>query len=211
MAYRDLSEGWRAAVTQAVLAYQGGNWPAGAVVLDDKRNIMASGRNRMFETIGFAPGATVTGCVTAHAEINALTMIPTADIDKADTILSTSEPCPMCFGAINCARIRNLHFAVADPWAGSTNLASANFYLSYKKLRMWYPTDKELERVMLALNAYKIGIGESDIRARLVGRYPEAAVMAEELTALGKWETWSKDVEPGVLYDFLAERFKDAA
>ena len=53
---------------------------------------------------------------TAHAEINAIRLaakkLGTYDLSGAE-IYSTTEPCPMCFGAIHWARISRLYYGTS--------------------------------------------------------------------------------------------------
>lgn len=53
---------------------------------------------------------------TAHAEINAIRLaakrLGTYDLSGAE-IYSTTEPCPMCFGAIHWARIGRLYYGTS--------------------------------------------------------------------------------------------------
>ena len=108
----DDDPGWmRAALEQAALAREAGEVPVGAVVVRDGE-VVGRGWNR---PIG-------THDPTAHAEIGALRdaarrlgnyRLPGCDL------YVTLEPCAMCAGAIQHARIRRLVWGAADPKTGA--------------------------------------------------------------------------------------------
>ncbi len=74
-----------------------GQTPFGAVIVKDG-NIIAQSHNKVFATTD----------ITAHAEMVAIKEA-CKNLDSIDlsgsTIYTTCEPCPMCFSAINWARI----------------------------------------------------------------------------------------------------------
>lgn len=81
----------------------GDGGPFGAVVVRDGR-IVGEGWNRV----------TSTNDPTAHAEINAIREAcrNLGSFQLADCVMyASSEPCPMCFGAIYWARPKKLFFA----------------------------------------------------------------------------------------------------
>jgi tRNA(adenine34) deaminase len=101
----------RAALQEALYAYEKGEVPVGAVVVREGR-IIGRGHN-MRETLRDP---------TAHAEMIALTAAAESvghwRLDGCDLYV-TLEPCPMCAGAVVNARIRQVVFGAADPKAGA--------------------------------------------------------------------------------------------
>lgn len=104
--------GMRLALAEAVHAYELGEVPIGAVILNDDGEVIASGYN-LRETEHDA---------TAHAELIA--------IRRACQILGrwrltgltlyvTIEPCPMCAGAIVMSRISRVVYGGTDTKAGA--------------------------------------------------------------------------------------------
>jgi tRNA(Arg) A34 adenosine deaminase TadA len=91
---------------------QGG--PFGACIVRDGR-VVAAARNTVFKNDA-----------TCHAEINAIRRaskrLRTFDLSGCE-IYSTTEPCPMCFGAIHWARIGMVHFGT-----GIADAARAGFH-----------------------------------------------------------------------------------
>ncbi|MHB0775939.1 tRNA adenosine(34) deaminase TadA [Halomonas sp. WWR20] len=99
------------ALDQARLAFQAGEVPVGAVVVDVAGEIVGSGFN--------APVSRHDP--SAHAEIQALR---DAGIRRRNyrldgcTLFVTLEPCIMCVGAIIHARIARVVYAAAEPKTG---------------------------------------------------------------------------------------------
>jgi tRNA(adenine34) deaminase len=101
----------RAALEEARRAYEEGEVPVGALVVQGERVIAAAHNQR--EAL----------CdPTAHAEIIAITQaaISLGSWRLLDcTLYSTLEPCPMCAGAIVQARLPRVVYGAADPKAGA--------------------------------------------------------------------------------------------
>jgi tRNA(adenine34) deaminase len=101
----------RAALKDALAAYEQGEVPVGAVVV---RNgpIVGRGHN-LRETVGDP---------TAHAEMIALTAASESKghwrLEDCELFV-TLEPCPMCAGAVVNSRIRRVVFGASDPKAGA--------------------------------------------------------------------------------------------
>jgi tRNA(adenine34) deaminase len=101
----------RAALKEALAAYEKGEVPVGAVVVHESR-IVGRGHN-LRETLNDP---------TAHAEMIALTA---AAEDRQTwrledcTMYVTLEPCPMCAGAIVNSRVKRVVFGASDPKAGA--------------------------------------------------------------------------------------------
>ena len=104
----------RAALTEAQIAMDvSGDVPVGAVLVDASGEIIARGRNEK----------ELLGDPTAHAEIVA---IREASSLKGDwrlenlTLVVTLEPCVMCAGAIQAARISRVVFGAWDEKVGAS-------------------------------------------------------------------------------------------
>lgn len=107
-----LPQPMRRALALAADAAATGEVPVGAVVTDNKGNIIAEAANAM-------RGSTDP---TAHAEIAVLRAageaIGSSRLDGFQ-LWVTLEPCAMCAGAIALARIEKLVFAAEDPKGGA--------------------------------------------------------------------------------------------
>ena len=101
----------RAAMKEALAAYEKGEVPVGAVVVDNGR-IIGRGHN-LRETLNDP---------TAHAEMLALTAAAEARGEwrlEGCSLYVTLEPCPMCAGAVVNARVKRVVFGASDPKAGA--------------------------------------------------------------------------------------------
>lgn len=101
-----------AALAEARLASAAGEIPVGALVIDSRGEVIASGRNsRVFEKDP-----------TAHAEVNAIREAARVLNDRVldtCTLVVTLEPCVMCAGVILAARIPRVVFGAWDEKAGA--------------------------------------------------------------------------------------------
>ncbi len=101
----------RLALSEAQRAYEQGEVPVGAVVIQKDR-ILGRGHNRIEKL----------NDPTAHAEIIAISAAAESlghpRLNQA-TIYVTIEPCPMCAGAIVLARLERLVYAARDPKTGA--------------------------------------------------------------------------------------------
>ena len=100
------------ALLEARQAWEEGEVPIGALVVDPAGRIIGRGRNRPIAAQD----------PTAHAEIVALRQAA-ARVGNyrlpGCTMYVTIEPCVMCVGALLQARIQRLVFGAADPKAGA--------------------------------------------------------------------------------------------
>nr|WP_301011585.1 tRNA adenosine(34) deaminase TadA [Halomonas sp.] len=99
------------ALDQAHLAFEAGEVPVGAVVVDALGTIVGVGRN-----------APVASCdPSGHAEIRALReagqQLGNYRLEGC-TLFVTLEPCMMCAGAMVHARLSRLVYGAAEPRAG---------------------------------------------------------------------------------------------
>ena len=96
----------RLAFKQALRARQHGNHPFGAVLQDETGRPILAAENSVLTQHD----------VTAHAELN-LVRLATRDIPpeklRSSTLYCSSEPCPMCAGAIVWANVRRVVFGLA--------------------------------------------------------------------------------------------------
>lgn len=113
-----MNETWvpymRAALVEAQIAMDvSDDVPVGAVIVDEKGEIIARGRNE--RELSKDP--------TAHAEILAIREAAEALGDwrlNGLTLVVTLEPCVMCAGAIQAARINKVIFGAWDEKVGAS-------------------------------------------------------------------------------------------
>lgn len=116
----DSSVGWWRALGLAWESFCAGTTPVGAVVLAPDGSIIAEGRGRRFEPPVL--DRQLAHSRIAHAEINALAVLPPTRRYEDHRLLTTLEPCCMCLGAAIQSTITSLHYAAPDPYAGSAGL-----------------------------------------------------------------------------------------
>ena len=141
---------WRACVELAWEAYRAGSLPIGAVVADAEGKVLSRGRNRIHERSG-ADGH-LFGHKLAHAEVNALVTLDNDGRDPvACTLYTTTEPCPLCVGAIRMSDVRGVSYAAREPWGGSAAMFETVPYLKRGRVRVEGPEDGFLEDILVAL------------------------------------------------------------
>jgi tRNA(adenine34) deaminase len=193
--WRSLDEPWRAAFEQAIFAYlQHGSAPIGAVVVDERGDVIARGAN------DFSSNR------LAHAEMAALSHIPPQSARSACEIYSILEPCPMCTGAIRICQLRAVHFAAVDPSAGSTALLGANDFMREFPCSVHPPRDPVLELVAVALVVeFRIRTEHHRWRERWSRYHPSGAELGARLASSNAFGTWSNSsTSAAQIYDQLA-------
>lgn len=110
--YEQHKQWMQRAVSLAQDAGDAGEVPVGAIVIDQKGNLIAQAQNRRERDKD----------PTAHAEIVALRLAGQVLQNwhlNGCTLYVTLEPCPMCAGAIVQARIELLVYGADDPKTGA--------------------------------------------------------------------------------------------
>lgn len=108
----DFEQWMRRAIADARLAFDTGDVPVAALVLDEQGEVIGTGRNE--RELHHDP--------TAHAEVLALRQAATVRDDwhlEGCTLVVTLEPCVMCAGAVLAARVPTVVFGAWDEKAGA--------------------------------------------------------------------------------------------
>jgi tRNA(adenine34) deaminase len=148
--WESLAPQWQACVAEAWAAYGAGSVPIGAAIADAQGHIIARGRNRIFETSS-APRV-LAGSRIAHAEMNALAAVDHRAVDLAAcTLYTTTEPCPMCAGALRMCHVGTLRYLIRDPVAGSLALLEASPFMRARTCRVELFDHADLEAILNAL------------------------------------------------------------
>ena len=108
------------ALAEARAAGERGEVPVGAVLVDDKGQVLAADGNRTRELAD----------PSAHAEmlvIRAAARALGSERLTGTDLYVTLEPCPMCAAAISAARIARLYYGAADPKSGGVGLGPRIF------------------------------------------------------------------------------------
>lgn len=151
MLWDTLAAPWRCCLEEAWAAYRAGSLPIGAAVTDAAGNIVARGRNRIFERQ--AEGQVLRGHRLAHAEMNALVALDWTAVEPRDcAIYTTTEPCPLCAGAIRMTGLSAIHYAARDAAAGSVALFAATPFMRRRAVAIAGPECADLEAVVVAMH-----------------------------------------------------------
>ncbi len=160
---------------------------------------MSHGRNRIHERSG--EGGSLFGHRLAHAEVNALVKL---DYDRHDPraciLWTTTEPCPLCVGALRMADLAEVRYASTEPWAGSTAMFETVPYLKNGKVRVVGPVDRRLEAVLVAVQVERFLHLKPKVLERFLGLYeavmPEATLAGRRLYASGILQAMSREQIP---------------
>ena len=119
-AWGQLEPGWKVAFGQAWQALRSGSFPVGAALFGLDGEVLAVGRNRIFDKSGDGPA----GSLLAHAEVAALSELPSDARHDGVTLFTTLEPCLFCIGAVVLSRVGTVRFAGADGYGGAARFPS---------------------------------------------------------------------------------------
>ena len=180
-------------------AYRAHSLPIGAVVADADGRLLVSGRNRIHERSG--PADAVFGHSLAHAELNALLSFDhDANDPRACVLYTTTEPCPLCAGAMGMTDIAELRYASKEPWAGSAAMFETVPYLRRRSVRVLGPEDGRLEMILVALQVERFLRLKPQILERFLRLYgeimPEAMRAGKKVYRSGLLQAMSKDSAP---------------
>ncbi|WP_027063505.1 nucleoside deaminase [Mesoplasma seiffertii] len=106
-------------MSTAKLALESEDIPVAAIVIDDAGKVAGVGFNTRNKEQNIA----------CHAEINAINQAikTTGNINLSGyKIISTLEPCEMCYGAIKQAKIKKINFILSNAKFGINNIYSIN-------------------------------------------------------------------------------------
>ena len=206
-----LAEPWQVCAELAWEAYCAGSLPIASVVTDEAGQIVSSGRNRIYES-PLAPH--LAGHPLAHAEMNALVSFDYKQHNPYESVLyTTTEPCPLCMGAIRMAGVRTFRFASRDPWAGCSAMTEQVPYLKQKNLRGVAPQSAVFEDALIALQVEThLRRGTLQANPDFFGVYhrnfPTGTAVGEELYSTKRLEALAEKgagVEEvfGVLHDLV--------
>jgi tRNA(adenine34) deaminase len=162
---------WRESFELAWEAFLAGTIPVGAVVADGSGEIVARGRNRIFEES--APPGQLAGTYLAHAELNALVGLPRFLVRDGrgpfdhHILYTTLEPCALCVGAALMMMVGELRYASTDHYGGGRELRLENPHTARRPLELTGPLDGILG-----------DFGELLHLAHFVWRRPDGQVLA---------------------------------
>ena len=150
MFWQQLAFPWQVCLEEAWAAYCVGSLPIGAAITDREGQLLSRGRNRIYDT--HYTDSVLWGARVAHAEMNALAPLDHRHVDLNEAILyTTTEPCPMCTGAIRMSQVGEVRYASRDPVAGSVVFFEASPFMQHGQCTVVPPEDPNLEAILIAL------------------------------------------------------------
>jgi len=149
--WANLDKPWQVCFELGWKSFEKGSIPIGAVVVNENGEVISQGRSLQYENEG--ESGQVFRHKLSHAELNALLKVSEFDHPRIRnySLYTTTEPCPLCFGAIVMANVRNLRYAARDRFAGSASLNDTSCYISSKKITIEGPFF-ELEKVQITIH-----------------------------------------------------------
>lgn len=210
MFWQQLAFPWQVCLEEAWAAYCVGSLPIGAAIIDREGRLLSRGRNRIYDT--HHTDSVLWGTRVAHAEMNALALLNHRQISLNECILyTTTEPCPMCTGAIRMSQVGEVHYASRDPVAGSVAFFDASPFMQRGQCAVVPPEDPSLETIIIALLIEWV---LRDQRPRILAMLhhwttvsPAAGRLGEELYRTNQLQQWCADDTPiDEVIDTLAER-----
>lgn len=156
MNYSELSIIWQRIFALEWQAVGKGSKAIAAVIVDERGNIIAEGRNRVGENSSPNP-------IVEHAETEAIRSL---DIKKYPevkkyTLYAGLEPCPMCMGTIVMGHIRNVVIAAKDAWGGSMGIMEYSPFMRSKNIQVTW-LDNELGDMQRAFQTLRELIYNTD-------------------------------------------------
>lgn len=124
-------------------AQAAGSAPVGAVLVNERGEIVARGRNRVGED---QTAEHVGGASVAHAEMDVFFAVGKLKDPGHLTLYSSLEPCLMCGGASALLGVRRVVWATNDPWGGSGRLIAWSGHPAMQETEVVPTPDPELER-----------------------------------------------------------------
>lgn len=197
--WQKLQHPWQCCLEEAWLAYEKGSLPIGAVITDASGNILARGRNRVYEET--AEGTLLHGHRLAHAEMNALITLDWRQVNPRTCILyTTAEPCPLCVGAARLTRLGAVRYASRDDGAGSADLFTANAFMRRGRIQVNGPQDADLESILIAMLLERTLRLEDNnmslVYEHVAAMHPAGAELGQELFRSKLLQRWSEQGYP---------------
>ena len=153
-----------------------GGLPCGSSILNDQEQIIALGRNHVYdlpEKVDISTTSPLQYTRVAHAEINALALVPSNREPELLTLWTTQHPCIMCAAALRFIGIGKVCYIADDPSDVSplTDIIASRGDIPYEASgdRLWWTVSNLL---FLYNSAVKQGEDASNLQKNR-DRYPE--------------------------------------
>jgi|GEM_PF-4890298 len=172
------------ALGQQWMGLAAGGLPCGSAILDDQEQIVAVGRNHVYDLPEKATTPTTSPLQytrVAHAEINALALVPSNLEPQRLSLWTTQHPCIMCAAALQFLGIGKVWYIADDPSDISPlrDILASRGNIPYEALgdRLWWTVSNLL---FLYTSAVKQGEDATNLRKNR-DRYPTLVQLALQL------------------------------
>jgi tRNA(adenine34) deaminase len=209
---------WQAAIEQAWIAYCAGSLPIGAALVSPDGEIIAQGRNRIYDAANDGDPQQLRMHFMAHAEQNTFVSLGFLMREKPDlkrslagcTLYSTLEPCIMCAGTLIQSGVKRVHYLVPDPVGGAIDVLRTMPQLHPKPIEIQGPQPGTAANIVLAfvmVMTTKAGMKmPQDIPAMLLP-FADGLALGQLLSETGELEQFSAQQTPiSTVIDTLGAR-----
>ena len=207
-ALNELGGAWRRTFELAWEAHGRGTIPVGAVIAAPDGEIVAEGRNRIFE--GRAPAGELAGTRLAHAEVNALAHLDLSRRWEDHTLYTSLEPCVLCVGAALLSTIGGIRYASIDVVGGGFTTRSLSLDRKHSApVERAGPLEGPMALFSEALLAafFVRNLPESPPFGTLRSQRPQVVELGAELDRRGSEDAARSDVPLGEFLPRIADLF----
>ena len=207
-AWNELGGAWRRTFELAWEAHGRGTIPVGAVIAAPDGEIVAEGRNRIFE--GRAPAGELAGTRLAHAEVNALAHLDLSRRWEDHTLYTSLEPCVLCVGAALLSTIGGIRYASVDVVGGGFTTRSLSLDRKHgPPVEREGPLEGPLALFSESLLAafFVRNLPESPPFGTLRSQRPQVVKLGAELDRRGSEDAARADVPLGEFLPRIADLF----
>lgn len=182
--WKKLPRGARVALEQQWTGLAAGGLACGSAILDRDGTVVAAGRNHAYnesgaiETLARIP---LQHNHLAHAELNAIALIPTETHLESFTLWSTQHPCIMCAAAIRFTGIGNVKFLDDDLSDNSSEESIKSSRLGVPYLPLGDPLWWTVSNVLFLYNQAILRGEEASNLKRNESRFPELVSLTLKL------------------------------
>lgn len=196
--WNQLALGARMAFAQQWMGLAAGGLPCGSSILNEQEQLVAVGRNHVYDLPEKAPTPTTSPLQytrLAHAELNALALVPSTREPKLLILWTTQHPCLMCAAALRFIGIGKVCYIADDPSdvSPARDIIASRGTIPYEALgdRLWWTVSNLL---FLYNSAVKQGEEATNLRKNRE-RYPALVQLALEIA---KDDTVGKSARAGI-------------
>ncbi|MDD6036786.1 MAG: nucleoside deaminase [Lachnospiraceae bacterium] len=137
MRFSELSRPWQRVFELDWLSLCEGSKAIGAVIVDEKGEIISEGRNRIYEDV-------IPNPAVWHAEVEAVRNLDVRKFPnlRSYTLYAGLEPCPMCMGTLVMGHIRHVVIGAPDNYGGAMGLMKHSPFLARKNVQVTFEKEE---------------------------------------------------------------------